>query len=233
MDRLRHKLDHSGAMAGLDEFEQQAVDLVLGKAARVFDCTREDPRLRERYGPGLGEQLLTARRLCEAGCGFVCLNYGWAPVSRETPFAWDMHLGPGQESAPPMPRQLQSIFPAFDRAIAAFIEDVAQRGLSEKILLVITGDFGRTPKINQHGGRDHWPALSTLAMSGGGLRMGQVVGTSSAKAEYPTSGSVTPKDLMATIFHVLGISDSLQYHDFAGRPQYLLPDGAKPIPQLI
>ncbi len=233
VDRLKFQFDAGGTAAGLDAFEQQAVDLVLGQASRIFDCTQEDPRLRERYGPGLGEQLLTARRLCEAGCGFVCLNYGWAPVPQETPFAWDMHLGPSQANAPPMPRQLRSIFPMFDRAIATFIEDVAQRGLSEQILLVITGDFGRTPKINQFGGRDHWPALSTLALSGGGLRMGQVVGTSSSKAEQPTSGRVTPKDLMATIFHVLGISADLQYNDFAGRPQYLLPDGARPIAQLI
>lgn len=233
LDRLRREVDTSGLMEGLDSFEQQATDLILGRSKEAFDVSHEDPRLRDRYGPGLGEQLLTARRLCEAGCGFVSLNYGWAPTPKETPFAWDMHLGPAQPGAPPMEKQLKSIFPMFDHAIAAFLEDVAQRGLSEKILLVVTGEFGRTPKINEHGGRDHWPSLSTLALAGGGLRTERVVGTSSAKAEHPTSSPVAPKDLMATIFHVLGVDGKLQFRDFAGRPQYLLPDGARPIAELI
>jgi hypothetical protein len=233
MDRLRREIDQSGVMDGLDSFEQQAVDMILGKSKQAFDVSQEDPQLRERYGPGLGEQLLTARRLCEAGCGFVSLTYAYAPSSSDTPFGWDMHLDPSQPGAQPMEGQLRAIFPMFDHAIAMFLEDLAQRGLSEKILLVITGDFGRTPKINQYGGRDHWPELSTLALAGGGLRMGQVVGTSSPKSEQPTSSPVAPKDLMATIFHVLGFDAELQFRDFSGRPQYLLPDGGKPISELI
>jgi hypothetical protein len=233
LDRLRRDTDQSGAMSGLDSFSQQALDLILGQAGQAFDVAREDARVRERYGPGLGEQLLSARRLCEAGCGFVTVNYGWAPNPADTPFAWDTHLGPSQPGVPAMDKQLNSLFPMLDRAVAAFIEEVAERGLSEKILLVITGDFGRTPKINEWGGRDHWPGLSTLALAGGGLRMGQVVGTSSEKAEFPLSSPVEPKDLMATLFHVLGIDMQQQYADFSGRPQYLLPDHAKPIAELI
>ena len=232
-DGLRRDIDQTGAMAGMDSFEQQAVELILGRSKEALDINREHPRLRERYGPGLGEQLLAARRLCEAGCGFVTLNYAYAPKPSNTPFAWDMHLGPSQPNAPPMVDQLNAIFPMMDHAIAAFLEDVATRGLSEKILLVVTGDFGRTPKINEYGGRDHWPGLSTLALAGGGLRMGQVVGRSSAKAEFPTSSPVAPKDLMATILHVLGIAPDLQFSDYAGRPQYLLPSGAEPIAELI
>ena len=105
--------------------------------------------------------------------------------------------------------------------------------MSEKILLVITGEFGRTPRINQVAGRDHWGPLCTLALAGGGLRMGQVIGESSPKAEVPRSNPIQPKELMATIFHVLGIDPLTQFLDQSGRPQYLLPDGAKPIRELV
>lgn len=233
LDTIRRRLDQSGAMDATDKFQQQAVDLVLGNAKDAFDTTKEDARTKAAYGPGLGEQLLSARRLCEAGCGFVMLNYGWAPTPSETPFAWDMHLGPSQPNAPAMKGQLEAIFPMFDHAISAFLTDVEQRGLSENILLVVTGDFGRTPKINANGGRDHWPGLCTLALAGGGLNHGQVIGTSSTKAEYPTSRAYEPKDLMATLFHVLGIDPAMQADDFNGRPNYLLPTGAKVISELV
>ncbi len=105
--------------------------------------------------------------------------------------------------------------------------------MSEKILLVITGEFGRTPRVNGVAGRDHWGPLCTLALAGGGLKMGQVVGESSEKAEVPKSTPIYPKDLMATIFHVLGIDPQAQFINPAGRPEYLLPDGAKPIAELI
>ena len=138
---------------------------------------------------------------------------------------WDMHNK--------MQPQLQQACPPFDRAIAAFLDDLADRGLSEKILLVITGEFGRTPRINGDAGRDHWGPLCTLAFAGGGLKMGQAVGESSAKAEVPKSNPIYPKDLMATIFHVLGIDSQTQFLDQSGRPQYLLPEGAQPIAELI
>ena len=173
----------------------------------------------------MGEQLLTARRLCEAGCGFVTLNYANAPQ------AWDMH---GAQGAPNLSieTQLKQACPPMDHAVSVFLEDLAQRGLSEKILLVLTGEFGRTPRINQFAGRDHWGPLCTLALAGGGLRMGQVVGESTAKAEVPKSAPIAPKELMATIFHVLGIEPDIQFPDQFGRPQYLLPEGAKPIAEL-
>jgi hypothetical protein len=194
----------------------------LGRAKEAFDLSREDPRTRDRYtsvGHGLGEQLLTARRLCEAGCGFVTLNYA------NSYQGWDMH-----EKIEP---QLQQACPPLDKAVTTFLEDLAQRGLSEKILLVITGEFGRTPRINGAAGRDHWGPLCTLALAGGGLKMGQVVGESNAKAEVPKSTPIYPKDLMATIFHVLGIDPQAQFINPAGRPEYLLPDGAKPITELV
>jgi hypothetical protein len=213
-DTLDRNMDRSGLMSGLDSFEQQAFDLVLSRAKEAFDINREDPRLRDRYGKGLGEQLLMARRLCEAGVGFVTLHFG----------GWDMHGGIAQA--------MKNLGPKVDDAVAAFVEDTTDRGADQDILLVITGEFGRTPRINQGAGRDHWAPLSTLALAGGGLKMGQVVGESTAKAETPKTTPITPQDLMATVFHVLGIPQDLHYKDPSGRPTPMV-DGGKPIAELI
>jgi hypothetical protein len=221
-DRANRQLDRSGVMAGLDSFDQQAFDLILGKAKNAFDLQREDPRVVDRYHngtAGLGDNLLLARRLCEAGCGFVTLNYA------NSNQGWDMHNK--------LPPQMKQACPPMDQAISIFLDDLAQRGLSEKILLVITGEFGRTPRINGDTGRDHWGPLCTLALAGGGLKMGQVVGESTAKAEIPKTKPIYPKDLMATVFHVLGIDGKQQFHDQTGRPQFLLPEGAEPIAELV
>lgn len=207
LDRINNVVDRSGMMDGIDRFEQQAFNLVLGGAADAFDLKQENPKLVKRYGKGLGEQLLRARRLCEAGCGFVTMTYG----------GWDMH----QKIKDNMERRA----PELDRAVAAFVDDVHQRGLSENILLVITGEFGRTPKVNRNGGRDHWAPLSTLALSGGGLKMGQVVGQSTPKADMPRTQPIRPQDLMATVFHVLGIDPQIQFNNNTGRPTYMIEDG--------
>ena len=213
-DRFQRNADQSGLMDGLDAFEQQAFSLVLGKAPQAFDVKQEDPRVVDKYGSGLGSQMLTARRLCEAGCGFVTVSYG----------GWDMHGN--------IKRSMDSRGPVVDRAVSAFVDDVKQRGLSDKILLVVTGEFGRTPKVNRNAGRDHWGPLCTLALSGGGLKMGQVVGLSDAKAYRPESTPIRPQDLMATVFDVLGIDRQLQFVNQAGRPVYLIEDG-QPISELI
>ncbi len=227
LDHIDRRIDRSGEMLGLDAFEQQAFDLILGRSKEAFDMNLEDPRTRDRYGKGLGEQLVLARRLCEAGCGFVTLNYA------NSAQGWDMHGDPNKPAELAIARQLEQACPPLDHAISVFLEDLAERGLSERILLVMTGEFGRTPRVNPHGGRDHWGPLCTLALAGGGLKMGQVVGESSAHAEVPKSTPITPKDLMATIFHVLGIDSATQFPDSTGRPQYLLPGGAQPIAELI
>jgi hypothetical protein len=213
-DTVDRNLDRSGLMSGLDSFEQQAFDLVLSRAKEAFDVNREDPRVRDRYGKGLGEQLLLARRLCESGVGFVTLHFG----------GWDMHGGIAQA--------MKNLGPQVDRAVAAFVDDTANRGVDQDILLVITGEFGRTPRINGGAGRDHWAPLSTLALAGGGLKMGQVVGESTAKAETPKTTPITPQDLMATVFHVLGIPQDLHYKDPSGRPTPMV-DGGKPIAELV
>lgn len=214
LDRLKRRAEHDALMEGLNRFEQQAFDLVLGNAAKAFDTKGEDPHMVEAYGKGLGEQLLRARRLCEAGCGFVTLSYG----------GWDMH---GK-----IKQAMERRAPELDRALAAFIEDVYNRGLSDKILLVVTGEFGRTPKVNRNAGRDHWAPLSTLALAGGGLQMGQVVGESASKADVPHSTPIRPHDLMATVFHVLGIDTKIQFTNQAGRPVYMLEQG-QPIAELV
>jgi hypothetical protein len=213
-DSLDRHVDQSGVMNGLDSFETQAFDLILSRARETFDVNREDPRTRDHYGKGLGQQLLMARRLCEAGAGFVTLHFG----------GWDMH---GQVAM-----GMKNLGPQVDQAVAAFLEDCTARGLDQDILLVITGEFGRTPRINQGAGRDHWAPLSTLALAGGGLKMGQVIGESTAKAEVPKSTPITPQNLMATVFHVLGLPLDLHYTDPTGRPTPMV-DGAQPIAELI
>ena len=207
LDRLRSNIDGSGVMEGFDSYETQAIDLLLGNAAQAFDVTKEPQSVQDKYGRRLGRYLLTARRLCEAGCRFVTVNYG----------GWDMH---GR-----MKRSLDRRAPYLDQAVSAFLEDVHQRGLSEKILLVITGEFGRTPRVNSGGGRDHWAPLSTLALAGGGLQVGGTVGESSHKAEYPVTTPISPQDLMATVFHVLGIDPAIQFTNTAGRPVSAIPNG--------
>jgi len=155
-----------------------------------------------------------ARRLCEAGCGFVAVSLQ----------GWDMH---GKVKA-----RMNSRGPQVDRAVSAFVEDIYQRGLDENILFVLTGEFGRTPRINKNAGRDHWGRLSTLALSGGGLQMGQTIGESSAKAEVPKSNQIVPGDLMATVFQVLGIAPDTHFHHPSGRPVPMMANGS-PIDQLV
>jgi hypothetical protein len=213
-DTLDRRIDQSGLLTGLDSFEGQAFELILSRAREVFDVNREDPRTRDWYGPGLGQQLLLARRLCEAGVGFVTIHYG----------GWDMH---GQ-----ITQGMKNLAPKVDHAVSALVEDLAVRGLEQDVLLVISGEFGRTPRLNGGAGRDHWAPLSTLALAGGGLKMGQVIGESSAKAEVPKSRPVTPQDLMATVFHVLGVPLDLQFQDQSGRPVPLI-DGGVPISELV
>lgn len=214
IDTVKRDVDRSGIMEGMDAFEQQAFNLVLSKSQQSFDLKYEDPRVVDRYGQGLGEQLLQARRLCEAGCGFVTVHYG----------GWDMHST--------IKQSMDQTAPRLDHAVAALIDDLSQRGLSEKVLVVISGEFGRTPKVNGSGGRDHWAPLSTLALAGGGLKMGQVIGESAEKADVPKTKAISPQDVMATIFDVLGIDRKIQFVNQAGRPVYMIEDG-KPIEELV
>jgi hypothetical protein len=214
-DTLNRGIDRTGLLQGMDSFETQAYDLLLSRAREVFDINRENPRTRDMYGSNrLAQQMLLARRLCESGIGFVTVEFG----------GWDMH---GQ-----IAQGMRNLGPQVDHAVSAFVQDVHNRGLENDILLVITGEFGRTPRINGGAGRDHWAPLSTLALSGGGLRMGQAVGESNSKAEVPKSRPISPQDLMATVFHVLGIPQDLHYNDPSGRPTPMI-NGGRPIAELV
>ncbi len=207
-DSIDREVDRTGTMQGLDNFEQQAFELLRGRAREVFDVTREDPRTLDMYGSsGIARQMLMARRLCEAGVGFVTMQYG----------GWDMHGNIAQS--------MRSTAPALDHAVSAFVTDIYQRGLDNDILLVISGEFGRTPRVNGSMGRDHWAPLSTLALAGGGLRMGQTVGESNARVEVPRTTPITPHDLMATVFHVLGMPRDLHFNDQSGRPVPMVNGG--------
>lgn len=214
-DDFNREADRTGLVNGLDAFETQAFDLLHSRAREIFDVSREEPRTQQLYGSErLAQNLMLARRLCEAGVGFVTLNYG----------GWDMH---GQ-----IEQNMRRLGPIVDHAVSAFVQDLHHRGLQDNILLVITGEFGRTPRINNNAGRDHWAPLSTLALAGGGLKMGQVVGESTAKAEVPKTTPITPQDLMATVFHVLGLPGNLHYNDPTGRPTPMI-NGGRPIAELV
>ena len=213
-DTFNRQLDTSGTAAALDSFHQQALDVVLGRARSAFDLSQEPQSVRDRYGPGLGQELLLARRLCEAGAGFVTLNNGY----------WDFHdgLAPG----------CNNLCPPLDQAVAAFLDDVQSRGLENDILLVVTGEFGRSPRISGGPGRDHWAPLNCALLIGGGLRMGQVVGESDSRGGYPRSRPIRPGDLFATVFHVLGIDPRIQFTHPSGRPVYMLEEG-RPIEEVL
>ena len=234
LDRLSRRVDAGGVMAGIDRFEQQALDLVLGKSKDAFDLGKEDPALVRKYDTSrfntalridsrpstLGHQLLLARRLCEVGCRFITIHNP----------GWDMHGGDTQFN---MPFGMERLGRPVDQAVSAFLEDVRDRGLGDKILLVITGEFGRTPKVKPDGGRDHWPRLSTLAFAGGGLKMGQAIGQSSSRAEEPRSNPLTPQNLFATLLHVLFDVPQLRLQRGIPRQIAALIEREEPIAELF
>ena len=205
LDQLKEQIDLHGSLEGTDRFRQQAFDVVVGSAAEAFDLSKEHPRIVERYDTSMfrvgekevrsctmGKQLLMARRLIEANCRFVTVQNS----------GWDMHGGSGNNFMS-LASGMQMLGGPLDKAVSAFLADLDERGLLDKVLLVITGEFGRTPKINKNAGRDHWSNLSTLAFAGGGLRTGQIVGKSARKNDVPHSDPVGVENLMATVMHVL------------------------------
>lgn len=214
LDQIDRDIDRTGKVRGIDGYEEQAFNLMLGQAKDAFGTKGEDKKTLDRYGRRIGQNLLSARRLCEAGASFVTVSSG----------GWDMHSN--------VERSMKSRGAELDQGVSALIEDLHDRGMQDDVLVVVTGDFGRTPRINKRAGRDHWGNLCTLALSGGGLKMGQVIGRSSPKAEMPESSPVRPHDLVATIFDLFGIPLKQQIVDFQGRPMYLLENGT-PIRELI
>ncbi len=203
LDNIRREIDRSGQLEAAGKYQQQAFELVTGAGAKAFDIAGEPANLVARYDTSdtligkkvfrpsnLGKQMLMARRLVEAGCGFVTVHSA----------GWDMHA---DGNNPGMVAGMNMLGNSLDKAVAAFMDDVKSRGLDDKILLVITGDFGRTPKINGKGGRDHWANLGTLAFAGGGLPMGMTIGQSDRRNGEPATDPVTPRMMMGTIMRTL------------------------------
>lgn len=223
LDRFRRDVDAHGQCSAMDAFQASAYDMLSGPAVRrAFDISAEDPRLRDRYGrTRLGQGCLLARRLVEAGVTFV-------NVKDYELFEWDLHGtvgGPGIEGT-------KTKGPHLDMALSSLIIDLKERGLLDRVLVQVFGEFGRTPNINTTAGRDHWGNVFTALFAGGGLRHGQVIGSSDAKGAVPKDRPLGPTDLHATMYRFLGISTELAPTDYSGRPMPLLPSG-EPIREMF
>lgn len=229
-DNLRRELDHGGVIAGMDKFQKQALEVLTSRQlVEALDLSREDPRVRERYGPvsmqnvGNGgprcnHHLLLARRLVEAGARVVSLAYGH----------WDWHSKQYD--------YLKDDFPPFDQGLSALIEDLYARGLDKDVMVVVWGEMGRTPRINKRAGRDHWPAVSSALLAGGGMPTGQVIGATDAHAAYATERPVHYENVFATCYHHLGIFPHTKtiVGEFSGLPEPRpILDKPHPILELI
>lgn len=225
-DVLRKAVEQPNSSAG-DPFREAAFQMLTNpRIASAFDLGKEDPRLRDRYGRHLwGQSCLLARRLAEAGSSVITID-ALAPTLSDRYFSWDDHINP--QTRWDMADAMRYRAPFYDQALSALIEDVYARGLDRKVLIVAAGEFGRTPRVVQSSGligRDHWPDAQSVLVSGGGLRMGQVVGATNRRGEFPAERPLTPKDLLATIYRHLGIDCRREFHDFAGRPIPILSEG--------
>ncbi len=228
MDGFRRSADTNGSMDGLDAFTQQAMGILTSSAlAAALDVSSEDPKLVERYGvgdpefradgaPKMTQNLLIARRLVEAGARVVSLNFS----------RWDWH---GENF-----KRGRQDMPMLDQSLSALVEDLEQRGMLNDVSIVVWGEFGRTPKINSKAGRDHWPRVSCALLAGGGMRTGQVIGATNRLGEYATDRPVSFAEVMATLYHNLGLNlRAAREFDLRGRPQYPVDEGVKPMRELI
>ena len=216
LDRLRRDIDRSGLMEGIDQFNIEALEMVTGETARqAFDISAEDDRVRDRYGRNThGQCALLGRRLVEAGVKFVTIHNG----------GWDMHST--------IESSIKRRLPDTDRAIGALIEDLAQRGMIDDVIVCVMGEFGRTPRVNGGAGRDHWGNVMSVLLGGGGLASGQVVGASNDKGEHPAATPIKPADVLATIYKQLDLDLGTTFINHAGRPTAINNYG-QPIEQLI
>ena len=215
-DSVRREVDQTGTMRGMDVFAQRAFGMVAsGATRRALDVSSEDARTRDRYR-GL-ESFLTARRLVESGVGCVTLAYG----------GWDTH----SDNFTTLRRHL----PELDRGVANLVQDLHDRGMDRDTVVVVWGEFGRTPRINSSGmggGRDHWAPVMSAMVAGGGLRMGQAIGSSSARGEYPRDRRYTASQVLSTLYRAMGIDPSMTFPNGSGRPMYILED-REPVTELL
>ena len=215
-DTLRRDIDDSGVMEGLDTFKSQALEMVAGDRMRAaFNLSAEDPKLRDQYGRHrYGQSALLARRLVEAGARCVNINTG----------NWDHHND--------IAKGLDEHLPPLDRAIATLVEDLSTRGLLDDVIIYCAGEFGRTPRMNGHAGRDHWSDCFSVLLAGGGIHGGRIVGASEKWGGGVRDRLVTPLDLLATIYQTLGVPLDTHYEDASGRPVSIVDNG-RPIQELL
>lgn len=215
-DTMRRDVDQSGSLEGLDAFKAQALDMITGDRVRkAFDLSQEPAELRDRYGRHpYGQGAMLARRLVEAGSTCVTLNTGY----------WDHH-----DNIEP---NLEQHLPPLDAAIATLVEDLDARGRLDDVVIYCAGEFGRTPLINGHAGRDHWSNCFSVLVGGGGLQGGRVVGASEPRGGKVHERPVSPQDLLATLYYALGIPQETHYDDATGRPVSIVGSG-KPIAELL
>jgi len=228
LDRFRREVDGSGMMEGMDSFTQQAFGvLTSSRLLQALDISREEQSVRDRYGRGVGtnrddggprqtEHFLMARRLVEAGVRCVTLAFS----------RWDWH---GANF-----RQGREDMPLLDQGVSALVDDLEQRGMLDDVSVVVWGEFGRTPKINNSAGRDHWPQVSCALLAGGGINAGQVIGQTNRLGEVPQSRPVHFQEVFATLYKNLGINvDQVTLRDLSGRPQYLVDRDYRALPELV
>ena len=208
-DDARRIVDNHGAAEATDEFTRQAFDMVTGDAARkAFAIDEENDATRDRYGRNsIGQNVLLAKRLVESGVTFVTVRVN-------TLGSWDDHGG--------IEKRMNDKGPALDQAIASLVTDLYETGLHQKVMVVAMGEFGRTPRVNKTAGRDHWGRVMSVLMSGGDLKVGQVVGASDSSGGVPVESPYRPENVLALLYRHLGIDPSLTFPDNAGRPRYLL-----------
>jgi hypothetical protein len=232
LDRLRGEMDATKTWDTLDRYGQQAVDMLLGRRMQeALDRSRETTQVRDRYGKHLWcQQALLARRMVEAGAAFVTLDLSYHTASG----TWDTH----GDNIPPyggISKGLGPLLPLFDHLLTTLVEDLRQRGKLADVLVIAMGEFGRTPKMGTQGstdGRNHWPVVMSLALAGGGLRHGQVIGATEKDGGHIARRPVTPGDLAATIYRFLGVPLSTEYVDTTGRP-HPIAYGGQPIAELF
>jgi uncharacterized protein (DUF1501 family) len=234
-DQLRRSADIEGRLEGTDRLRTAAFQLLANpQIARAFDIDREEARTRDRYGRHLwGQSCLLARRLAEAGAGVITIDALAPDRIRPIYFSWDDHANaqPGWDLAEGMRWRA----PFMDQALSALIDDIHQRDLDRDILVLALGEFGRTPRLSTNAGnlgRDHWPQSMCALVSGGGMRMGQVIGATNSRGEFPSERPLMPQDLLATVYHHLGIDSRHDFRDFSGRPIAILGTG-QPIRELV
>jgi hypothetical protein len=230
LDRFRRQADASGAMGGLDEFAQKAMGILTSsKLAEALDLSKEDPKVVEKYGvddpvferdgaPRMVRNFCIARRLVEAGARVVSMNF----------IRWDWHGGDGMNFV-----NSKRDFPLLDTGLSSLLTDLHERGLDQDVSVVVWGEFGRTPRLNNKNSRDHWPQANCAILAGGGMRTGQVIGATNRYAEHPVDRPIQFQEIFATLYAKAGLDLNTRQFDLRGRPQYLVEPGIEPIRELM